>query len=88
MLGLRRNAERWGAGFRFDVPALAAVEEVRLDAAVTLLAGDNGSGKSTIVEAIAEAMGFDAGGGELDRLGELPAVGACASSTSRRPPSR
>jgi Family 4 glycosyl hydrolase C-terminal domain len=32
---------------------------------VTLLAGDNGSGKSASVEAIAAAMGFDAGGGKL-----------------------
>jgi predicted ATPase len=41
---------------------------------VTLLAGDNGTGKSTIVEAVAEAMGFAAQGGELERAGELPAV--------------
>jgi predicted ATPase len=56
------------------VPAVADVEALRLDAAVTLIAGDNGSGKSTLVEAIAEAIGFDAQGGELERLGELPAV--------------
>jgi predicted ATPase len=41
---------------------------------VTLLAGDNGSGKSTILEAIAAALGFERHGGELDRLGELPAA--------------
>jgi predicted ATPase len=41
---------------------------------VTLLAGENGSGKSTILEAIAAAIGFAQQGGELDRLGELPAV--------------
>jgi predicted ATPase len=74
ILGLRREPERWGEGFPYDVPAVAAVEELRLDAAITLLAGDNGTGKSTLVEAIAEAIGFAAEGGELDRLGELPAV--------------
>jgi predicted ATPase len=74
ILGLRRDRSSWGEGFPFDVPAIAAIEKLRLDAPITLLAGDNGSGKSTIVEAIAEAMGFDLGGGELDRLGELPAV--------------
>jgi predicted ATPase len=74
VLSLRRVEERWGTGFPFDVPAVAGIDRLRLDAPITLLAGDNGSGKSTIVEAIAEAMGFDAGGGELDRLGELPAV--------------
>ena len=41
---------------------------------MTLLAGDNGTGKSTLVEAIAEAIGFAAEGGELERAGELPAV--------------
>jgi predicted ATPase len=72
LLGLRRDEARWGEGFPFDV--LARLDEMRLDAPVTLLAGDNGTGKSTVVEAIAEAMGFDGEGGELDRLGELPAV--------------
>lgn len=53
---------------------MAAIEQLRLDCPVTLLAGDNGTGKSTVIEAIAEAMGFAAEGGELTRLGELPAV--------------
>lgn len=74
VLGLRRVPSNWGDGFPYDVPAVAAVEDLALDAPVTLLAGDNGSGKSTIVEAIAESMGFAAEGGELERSGELPAV--------------
>jgi predicted ATPase len=73
-LGLRRDGAFWGSGFPFDVPAIAAVEEVRLDRPVTLLAGENGSGKSTILEAVAESIGFGEEGGELERLGELPAV--------------
>jgi predicted ATPase len=73
--GLRRDPGHWREeGFPFEVPAVADVEALRLDAPVTLIAGDNGSGKSTIVEAIAEAIGFGAEGGELERLGELPAV--------------
>jgi predicted ATPase len=74
LLGLRRVESRWGRGFPYDLPALATVERLRLDAPVTLLAGDNGTGKSTIAEAIAEAIGFAQQGGELERLGELPAV--------------
>jgi len=74
ILGMRRNPGRWREGFPFDLPAVAAIEGLRLDAPITLLAGDNGSGKSTIVEAIAEAIGFSAEGGELERSGELPAV--------------
>jgi hypothetical protein len=42
LLGLRRNAQAWGTGFPYDVPAVAAIEQLRLDAPVTLLAGDNG----------------------------------------------
>jgi predicted ATPase len=72
--GLRRDESRWGSGFPFDLPAVAAIEEVALDVPVTLLAGDNGTGKSTLVEAIAQAIGFAPEGGELERLGELPAV--------------
>jgi predicted ATPase len=74
LLGLRRAPGAWGEGFPFDVPAVAGVEGLRLDAPVTLLAGDNGSGKSTLVEAIAGAIGFGEEGGELERLGERPAV--------------
>ena len=73
VLGLRREGG-WGSGFPFDVPAIAAVEELQLDRPVTLLAGENGSGKSTILEAVAEAIGFAEQGGELERMGELPAV--------------
>ncbi len=74
LLGLRRDGERWGTGHPFDVPAVARIDGVRLDAPVTLLAGDNGTGKSTLIEAIAAAVGFAPEGGELERLGELPAV--------------
>jgi len=72
--GLAGDLPTPDAGFPFDVPAVRDVEALRLDAPVTLLAGDNGTGKSTLVEAVAESMGFAAEGGELSRLGELPAV--------------
>jgi predicted ATPase len=74
VLGLRPDRSRWGTGFPYDLPALASVDRLALDAPVTLLAGDNGTGKSTLVEAIAEAMGFSDEGGELERSGELPPV--------------
>ena len=74
VLGLRRDPERWGTGFPFDVPVIAAVDDLELSTPITLLSGDNGSGKSTLIEAIAEAIGFSAQGGELERPGELPAV--------------
>ena len=74
LLGLRWRADRAGDGFPFDLPALAAIEQLDLDCPITLLAGDNGAGKSTVLETAAEAMGFATQGGELTRLGERPAV--------------
>jgi predicted ATPase len=74
LLGLRRVEACWGEGFPFEIPAIDQVEALRLDAPVTLLAGDNGTGKSTLVEALAQAIGFATEGGELERPGERPAV--------------
>ncbi|MGO9749967.1 MAG: hypothetical protein ACLP22_00285 [Solirubrobacteraceae bacterium] len=74
VLGFDRDQSLWGEGFPFDVPALLAIEQLRLDLPVTLLAGENGAGKSTVLALVAEAIGFAAHGGELERLGELPAV--------------
>jgi predicted ATPase len=73
LLGLKRT-DRWGDGFPYDVPAIAAAGEMKLDTPITLLAGDNGTGKSTLVEAFAQAIGFAPQGGELERAGELPPV--------------
>jgi predicted ATPase len=49
-------------------------EGVRLTAPITFLVGENGSGKSTIVEALAEAWGVDVRGGRSGRKysSELP----------------
>ncbi|MPZ85243.1 MAG: AAA family ATPase [Actinophytocola sp.] len=52
--------------YPFTLPVvrhLATVEHVELDAGVTFLVGDNGTGKSTLVEALAVAAGFNAEGG-------------------------
>jgi predicted ATPase len=72
VLGLQRLKR--GDEFPFSVPAIADIEQLGLGQSVTLLAGENGSGKSTILEALAAAIGFAEHGGELARLGELPAV--------------
>ncbi|BEL03930.1 AAA family ATPase [Actinoplanes sichuanensis] len=52
--------------YPFDLPAVRALREsgeLRLTTPVTFLAGDNGTGKSTLVEAIAVAAGFNPEGG-------------------------
>ncbi len=52
----------------WDVPAVTQLAADGLDLApVTFLVGENGSGKSTILEAIAEAYGLDARGGRAGR---------------------
>jgi predicted ATPase len=49
--------------YPFDVPALAGLERMTLDRRITFFVGENGSGKSTWLEAIALAAGFGAEGG-------------------------
>ena len=48
--------------YPFDLPAVRDLDKLKF-APVTILVGDNGSGKSTIVEAIATAAGLNAEGG-------------------------
>jgi predicted ATPase len=83
VLGFQRL--NWGDDFPFSVPAIAKIEQLSLGKSVTLLAGENGSGKSTILEAIAAAIGFAEHGGELARLGELPAVPRTVLDAARTP---
>ncbi len=45
------------------IPAVAQMESIRFHPAVTYFVGENASGKSTLVEAIAEAAGFGVEGG-------------------------
>ena len=54
----RISALNWGDAFPFSGPAVAKIEQLSLRNSVTLLAGENGTGKSTILEAIATAIGF------------------------------
>lgn len=49
--------------YPFSIPAVRQLDELELDAHVTLFAGENATGKSTLIEAIAVAAGFNAEGG-------------------------
>ncbi|GGM65337.1 ABC transporter, ATP-binding protein [Longimycelium tulufanense] len=57
------------AEWPFTVPCVKqlAEEGMTFDRPVTFLVGENGSGKSTVVEAVAEAFGLDARGGRAGR---------------------
>ena len=49
--------------YPFNIPALKGFKELSFDTPVTFFVGENGIGKSTIIEAIAIAMNFNPEGG-------------------------
>ncbi|MGI9595788.1 MAG: AAA family ATPase [Acidimicrobiales bacterium] len=57
-----RSAEAAGELYGLDLAAVAMLDQVEFGP-VTVLAGANGSGKSTVVEALAVAAGFNPEGG-------------------------
>ncbi len=55
--GIRRRSDgRIDDAFPWSVPALVSLESLRFTAPVTFLMGENGSGKSTFLEALALAV--------------------------------
>ena len=49
--------------YPFDLPVIRNFESLKFDSQVTFLIGENGTGKSTLIEGIAVACGFNAEGG-------------------------
>ena len=57
------------SGYPFTLPLVAglrAAGRLNLDPALTFLVGDNGTGKSTLIEAVAVAAGFNPEGGSIN----------------------
>lgn len=54
------------AGYPFDIPVFAAGIHLEIRSRVTILVGENGTGKSTLLEALAECCGFSPEGGSRD----------------------
>lgn len=52
--------------YPFNIPAVRALDRLELHPAVTFFVGENGSGKSTILEALAVRLDFNAEGGSKD----------------------
>ena len=50
--------------YPYTIPAVRMIDSVTFTSPVTFFVGENGSGKSTIIEAIAVAAGFNAEGGK------------------------
>ncbi len=51
------------SSYPFSIPAVQKLGSIKFDNPVTFLVGENGTGKSTIIEAVAVAAGFNAEGG-------------------------
>ncbi|HMF53865.1 MAG TPA: AAA family ATPase [Edaphobacter sp.] len=59
---LRDRVEDWTV-YPFSVPTIASLTEIEITSRVTFFAGENGTGKSTLLEAIAAHYGFGPEGG-------------------------
>jgi predicted ATPase len=59
---LRERVDNWDA-YPFSVPAIRSLNELNVRSRVCLFAGENGTGKSTLLEAIAAHYGFGREGG-------------------------
>jgi predicted ATPase len=62
-IGLKPAAKKLD-GFPFTIPLVRKFKEIELRAPVTFFVGENGTGKSTLMEAVAAAAGSVAVGGE------------------------
>lgn len=49
--------------YPFTLPSVKAIDQLELHSAVTFFTGENGTGKSTVIESIAVAAGFNHEGG-------------------------
>lgn len=67
LASVRYEAPGDGGSFPFSVPAIASLDEVAFDGPVTLLVGENGTGKSTFLESLAVATGLPAVGSASPR---------------------
>jgi predicted ATPase len=60
---LKRNQVPSIEEYPFCIPAIRELNDLRFDCPVTCFIGENGTGKSTLLEGIAVAMGFNPEGG-------------------------
>ncbi len=61
---IRKQSSGSETGFPFDIPSIRDLESLDLTAPVTFLVGENGSGKSTFLEALAVSIGVSTVGSE------------------------
>jgi predicted ATPase len=77
---LRRHGAREDDAFPWTVPTVASLEALEFTAPVTFFVGENGSGKSTVLEGIAAGVkAIAVGSADLDNDDSLRAARAFAS---------
>jgi predicted ATPase len=62
-ISLKRDKIADPSKYPFTIPAIRHLDVLKFDPDVTFLVGENGTGKSTLLEAISVALGFNAEGG-------------------------
>ena len=63
LLSMRLNQDNVPDRYPFNIPCIKSFEELAFHPNVTFFTGENGVGKSTLIEAIAIYLGFNAEGG-------------------------
>src|ERR1700681_2675233 len=86
---LDRALVRDPAAYPFCLPFLARDFELGFDRAITIIVGENGTGKSTLLEGIAALAGYDEAGGCRRRCARAgcrksPRAGSSAPKASSR----
>lgn len=67
---LNRNLVEDFDEYPFNIPIIKNLKEIRFEKPVTFIMGENGSGKSTIIEAIAISLELSAEGGTRNMVYE------------------
>ena len=62
-ISLKRDKISDATKYPFTIPAVRHLDVLRFEPDVTFLVGENGTGKSTLLEAVSVALGFNAEGG-------------------------
>lgn len=65
-IALRREEVPSFERYPFHLPAVASLDQLEFHPKVTYIVGENGMGKSTLLEAVAVALGFNPEGGTLN----------------------
>lgn len=72
---LRDKVEDWTV-YPFNVPVIRNMTEINISRKICFFVGENGTGKSTLLEAIAEQFGFSKEGGSKNTFLKSSASGA------------